>query len=132
MSTKKNHPKTNESKVVTFIGGFYIFGSVVVLLSLIFGGSQLNTVFDLPQIPDYIVKIMTILFFVPAGYLYIQRSVIGYWMIMLSSILFFCISADLTTKFGTQPHIGNMMYALFVAIASFLRREEFRSSKQKP
>ena len=47
-----------ESKVITFIGGFYIFGGIIVLLSLIFNGSQLNTIFGLPNIPDYIVKLL--------------------------------------------------------------------------
>ena len=29
-----------ESKVITFIGGFYIFGGIIALLSLLFNGSQ--------------------------------------------------------------------------------------------
>ncbi len=48
----------NESKVITFIGGFYIFGGIIVFLSLIFNGSGLNIIFDLPNIPDYIVKLL--------------------------------------------------------------------------
>lgn len=47
------------SKIITFIGGFYVFGGIVVLLSLIFGGSTLNTTFDVPNIPDYVVKLLT-------------------------------------------------------------------------
>ena len=46
-----------KSKVITFIGGFYIFGGIISFLSLLLGGSPLNTVFDLPDIPDYVVKI---------------------------------------------------------------------------
>ena len=47
-----------KSKVITFIGGFYIFGGIISFLSLLFGGSPLNTVFALPDIPDYIVKLL--------------------------------------------------------------------------
>ena len=47
-----------ESKVITFIGGFYIFGGIIVLLSLIFNGSGLNMIFGVPNIPDYIVKLL--------------------------------------------------------------------------
>ena len=47
-----------KSKVITFIGGFYIFGGIISFLSLLFGGSPLNTVFALPDIPDYIVKFL--------------------------------------------------------------------------
>lgn len=54
-----------ESKLVTFIGGFYIFGGIVVLLSLLFNSSQLNTVFDLPNVPDYIVKLSVGVIYIP-------------------------------------------------------------------
>ena len=33
-----------KSKVITFIGGFYIFGGIISFLSLLLGGSPLNTV----------------------------------------------------------------------------------------
>lgn len=45
-----------KTKVITFIGGFYIFGGIISFLSLLLGGSPLNTVFALPDIPDYVVK----------------------------------------------------------------------------
>ena len=56
-----------ESKVITFIGGFYIFGGIIVLLSLIFNGSALNIAFDLPNVPDYIVKLIVSLIYIPLG-----------------------------------------------------------------
>ena len=34
-----------KSKVITFIGGFYIFGGIISFLSLLLDGSPLNTVF---------------------------------------------------------------------------------------
>ena len=60
------------SKLVTFIGGFYIFGGIIVLLSLIFGGSPLNTVFDLSDTYDKIVKLFIALIYIPLGFLYIN------------------------------------------------------------
>ena len=62
-----------KSKIITFIGGFYIFGGIIALLSLIFNGSQLNTVFNLPDVPDYIVKLLLGIIYIPIGYLYIKR-----------------------------------------------------------
>jgi hypothetical protein len=117
-----------ESKLVTFIGGFYIFGGVVIFMSLIFGGDPINTVFGLPNTPDWIVKLLIAALFIPGGYLYVQRLVLGYWFILVSSIVFFCISATLTTQYGTQPYIGNMLYAFFVAIITIMRKPEFKSS----
>ena len=65
-----------ESKIVTFIGGFYIFGGIIVLLSLIFNGSELNVIFDLPNTPDYVVKLLIGLIYIPLGYLYKLDSII--------------------------------------------------------
>lgn len=115
-----------ESKIVTFIGGFYVFGGIVALLSLIFRGDSLNAVFGLPNdIPDYVVKLVVATLYTTTGYLYLQRVKLGYWLILVSSIVVFCISATLTTRYQTQPYIGNMLYALFVAVVSIVKREEF-------
>lgn len=35
-----------KSKVITFIGGFYIFGGIISFLSLLLGGSPLNTIVE--------------------------------------------------------------------------------------
>ena len=106
-----------ESKVITFIGGFYIFGGIIALLSLLFNGSQLNLVFNLPNIPDYIVKLLLAIVYIPLGY--------SHWIILILAILTFFVSADLTTKLNTQPYIGNLLYSLFVIITTIIRRKEF-------
>lgn len=122
---------TAESKVVTFIGGFYVFGGVVVLLSLIFGGSSLNTAFSLPNIPDALVKSLVALIFIPMGILYTRRRKAAYWFILMFSIVFFCISADLVVQQNRQPYIGNMIYALFVAVVTIVKRKEFQIRRIK-
>lgn len=117
-----------ESKIVTFIGGFYIFGGIIVLLSLIFNGSNLNILFDLPNIPDYIVKLVVGIIYIPLGYLYINRIKNSNWIILTLAIIFFVISASLTTEFNTQPFIGNLIYSLFVIVVTIIRRKEFTKS----
>ncbi len=117
-----------ESKIVTFIGGFYIFGGIIVLLSLIFKGSELNVIFNLPNTPDYIVKLLVSIVYIPLGYLYINRIKNSNWIILALAILFFCISASLTTEFNTQPFIGNLIYSLFVITVTIMRRKEFINS----
>ena len=114
-----------KSKIITFIGGFYIFGGIIALLSLIFNGSQLNTVFNLPDVPDYIVKLLLGIIYIPIGYLYIKRVNFSSWIILGLAVLTFCISADLTVKLNTQPYIGNLLYSLFVIIATIVKRNEF-------
>lgn len=114
-----------KSKIITFIGGFYIFGGIIALLSLIFNGSQLNTVFNLPDVPDYIVKLLLGIIYIPIGYLYIKRVNFSSWIILGLAVLTFCISADLTVKLNTQPYIGNLLYSLFVIIATIVKRNGF-------
>lgn len=117
-----------KSKIITFIGGFYIFGGIIALLSLIFNGSQLYTVFNLPDVPDYIVKLLLGIIYIPIGYLYIKRVNFSSWIILGLAVLTFCISADLTVKLNTQPYIGNLLYSLFVIIATIVKRNEFINS----
>lgn len=116
-----------ESKVITFIGGFYIFGGIIVLLSLIFNGSALNINFDLLNVPDYIVKLIVSIIYIPLGYLYINRIKNSNWVVLVLAIIFGCISASLTTKYNTQPFIGNLVYSCFVIVMTFLKRKEFKN-----
>lgn len=83
-----------KSKVVTFIGCFYIFGGIIVLLSLLFNGSPLNIVFDAPSIPDYIVKLLVGFIYIPMGYLYVKRVKFSNWITL---ILQFCSFALVLT-----------------------------------
>lgn len=114
-----------QSKVITFIGGYHVFSAVAVFLSLLFNGSQMNTVFGVPQIPDYIVKTLIVIIYIPTGYLFMKRVTISYWIILILQIIFFFISASLTKRYSTQPYIGNMLYSLFVIVVTILRRKEF-------
>ena len=114
-----------KSKIITFIGGFYIFGGIVVLLSLLLNGSPMNTVFDLPDSSNHIVKLLIGIIYVPLGYLFLKRIRFSNWIVLVLAILTFCISAELVTKFDTQPYIGNTIYALFVIIVTIIRRNEF-------
>lgn len=114
-----------KTKIITFIGGFYIFGGIVVLLSLLLNGSPMNTVFDLPDSSNHIVKLLIGIIYVPLGYLFLKRIRFSNWIVLVLAILTFCISAELATKFDKQPYIGNTIYALFVIIVTIFRRNEF-------
>ena len=114
-----------KTKIIPFIGGFYIFGGIVVLLSLLLNGSPMNTVFDLPDSSNHIVKLLIGIIYVPLGYLFLKRIRFSNWIVLVLAILTFCIRAELATKFDTQPYIGNTIYALFVIIATMIRRNEF-------
>ena len=63
-----------ESKVITFIGGFYIFGGIIVLLSLIFNGSGLNMILWFTPIHSRLYcKIISRYYIYTTSHLYINR-----------------------------------------------------------
>ena len=101
-----------KSKVITFIGGFYIFGGIISFLSLLLDGSPLNTVFALPDIPDYIVKFLLTIIYIPAGYLFLKRVKFSNWLILALAVLTFCISTELTTTFNAHPDLFRRAIAL--------------------
>ena len=98
------------------------------LFCLYLDGSPLNTVFALPDVPDYIIKFLLAIIYIPAGYLFLKRVKFSNWMILVLAVLTFCISTELTTTFNAQPYIGNMLYSLFVIIATIIRRKEFTNN----
>ena len=98
------------------------------LFFLYLDGSPLNTVFALPDVPDYIIKFLLAIIYIPAGYLFLKRVKFSNWLILVLAVLTFCISAELTTTFNAQPYIGNMLYSLFVIIATIIRRKEFTNN----
>ncbi len=116
--------KIKHSMIITFIGGFYVFGGIIILLSLFFNGSAINIIFGLPDVPDHIVKLCVSVIYIPAGYFYIKRSKIAYWIILVCAVITFLISADLTTITGMQPYIGNLIYSLFVIISKTFTAKE--------
>ena len=97
----------------------------MVLLSLLLNGSPMNTVFDLPDSSNHIVKLLIGIIYVPLGYLFLKRIRFSNWIVLVLAILTFCISAELATKFNAQPYVGNTIYALFVIIVTIFRRNEF-------
>ena len=89
---------------------------------------DIRIVFDLPDIPDYVVKFLLAIIYIPAGYLFLKRVKFSNWLILVLAVLTFCISAELTTTFNAQPYIGNMLYSLFVIIVTIIRRKEFTNN----
>ena len=87
--------KIKHSMIITFIGGFYVFGGIIILLSLFFNGSAINIIFGLPDVPDHIVKLCVSVIYIPAGYFYIKRSKIAYWIILVCAVITFLIKYSL-------------------------------------
>lgn len=117
---------TKRPSGITFVGYFYIFGSLVLLLTL--GVKQeiaINVRFGVPYLPETIVRIFIALFTIIMAYGYLKLKKWGYWTVMIYSILFLIISLNQIALYNSQPFIGNAVYSVFVLSYTFMKRNNF-------
>jgi hypothetical protein len=102
---------------ITFISGYQMLGVFAVLFTL---NSQQNPPlsirFGVPFIPEILVKICVVIFAIIIAYGYFIQSKWGYWSMLIYSVLFCCVSIFQVNKYGSQPFIGNAIYAAIVII----------------
>lgn len=111
---------------ITFIGLFQILGALAVLLTLkVQQNPPLNVRFAVPFIPELLVRICVVIFALIIAYSYLKQSKFGYWSMLIYSILFCCISFFQVSKYGSQPFIGNAIYATIVTIYTILHSKDF-------
>ena len=111
---------------ITFIGYFYIFGSIVLLLTL--GVKQevsINVRFGVPYLPEMIVRIFVALFSIAMAFGYLKLKKWGYWAVIIYSILFLLVSMNQISHYNIQPFIGNAIYSVIVLIYTFMNRASF-------
>jgi hypothetical protein len=114
---------------ITFIGYFYVFGAIVLLLTL--GVKQeigMNIRFGLPHTPEIIVRISMIALSLSMGYGYLNMKRWGYWTMIVYSLLFLGISLNQVAVYNSQPFIGNVIFSLIVLIYTVVKRNLFLKS----
>ena len=117
---------TKRPSGITFIGYFYVFGSIVLLLSL--GVKQevaINVRFGVPYLPEMIVRIFIALFSIAMAYGYLKLKKWGYWTVIIYSILFLLLSLNQISHYNSQPFIGNAIFSIIVLIYTFMSRRSF-------
>ncbi|KNY27588.1 hypothetical protein [Pseudobacteroides cellulosolvens] len=111
---------------VTLIGCFYIFGAVVLLLTLgIKQDFEFNIRFGIPGVPEIIVRLSIIMLSLIMAYGYLKLEKWGYWIMILYSIVFLMISLNQVSVYKSQPFIGNVIFSLIVIIYTFTKRKCF-------
>ena len=86
-------------KGVTFIGYFYILGSIALLLSLILGTDQDVTISLRFVVPHILVAILCLV--ISFGYLTLKKW--GFGLMLLYSLISFIVSLRLAVEYNTQP-----------------------------
>lgn len=115
---------------VTLIGYFYIFGAIMLLLSVFLPGSSINGfgigfIHGISFIPEQLMRIITALFALILSYGYLKLDRWGYWLMLAYSILFFFISIYLAVQLNQQPFIGNMIWSIIVSVYTYVKRNSF-------
>ena len=114
---------------VSLIGYFYIFGSVVLIISLFFQTTAdeitIATRLGFPWIPEVIMKIALSAFSIVLAYYYLKLSVLGFWLMIVYCSYFLSVSLYLSTEYGGQPFIGNIVFSVIVLIYTIFKRSNF-------
>jgi len=114
-------------KGIAFIGYFYIFGAVILLISL--GTKQdigMAIRFGVPNIPETAVRVFIAIvsFILAMGYLKLRKW--AYWSMIIYSLLFLVVSMNLLTQYNSQPFLGNAIWSAIVLIYTYIKRDYFR------
>jgi hypothetical protein len=116
---------------ITLIGYFYIFGAIVLLLTL--GVKQeigMNIRFGVPYIPETVVRIFIIAVSLIIAYGYLNLKKWGYFSMIIYSILFLIISLNQVSVYNSQPIIGNAIFSIIVLIYTVIKRKYFHNKEQ--
>lgn len=120
--------KTKNPLGIILIGWYQIFGALIVLFSLnVQQTPAFNVRFAVPFIPELLMKISVIVFALIISYGYLRQTKWGYWSMLIYSVLFCCLSLFQINKYGSQPFIGNAIYAAIVAIYTLIHNKYFTS-----
>lgn len=113
--------------IISFIGYFYVFGAVVLLLTL--GAKQdiaINVRFGVPFLPETAVTIFVAVFSIVMAYGYLNLKRWGYWTMIIYSIIFSVISAKQIGTADDKVFIGNLIFSLIVLIITYRNRVVFK------
>lgn len=115
---------------ITLISYFYIFGSVILLLSALFfnvddGEVGIAARFGILSFPEQLFRIIVAIssLVIITGYLRLKRW--GFWLMILYSFIFGIISYILLLSYNQQPFLGNTIWSIIVLIYTFYVRKSF-------
>jgi hypothetical protein len=114
---------------ISFIGYFYIFGAIVLFLTLgIKQDININVRFGVPFLPEIAVRIFVAVFTILMAYGYLSLKKWGYWTMIIYSIIFSFISTNQANIYHSQPFIGNIIFSVIVLFYTVIMRHSFNNS----
>jgi hypothetical protein len=120
------------SKIIAVIGYFYVFGAIILLISL--GTKQnidFNIRFGIPAVPELAVRLTLAFFTLFMAYAYLKQTALGFWTMEIYSLAFVIISLCQFNKYNDQLFWGNALFSIFVLVVTAIKRNYFfRIEKQ--
>lgn len=114
---------------VILIGSFYIFGAIVLIITLgVRQDINMNIRFGVPFIQEISVRIFVAIFALVMAYGYLNLKKWGYWTMVIYSLVFSIISTYQMNIYHSQPFIGNVIFSSIVLLYTFIKRRSFYNS----
>ena len=117
---------------ITLIGYFYIFGSIILLITLFTNPIEQYGIavrFGLPNVPENIMKVLVSMFSLIMAYGYLKLEKWGYWFMITYTLYFLVVSINLSQQYNEQPFYGNVIWSIMVLVYTFNKRKYFDMSK---
>ena len=116
---------------ITLIGGFYVFGAVVLIITLFTNGVDkfgIAARVGMPNVPENIMRILIsiISLTVSCGYLRLRKW--GYWFMISYNLYMFIVSIFLSFQYRQQPFYGNVIWSIIVLVYTFSKRKKFNKT----
>lgn len=116
---------------VTLIGYFYVFGSIILIITLFTNPSDQYGIavrFGLPDVPEKIMKVLVSIISLIMAYGYLNLKKWGYWFLMTYTIYFLVVSFTLAQQYNQQIFYSNMIWSILVLLYTFTKRKYFKLS----
>lgn len=113
---------------ITLIGYFYIFGAIVLIVTLLTNATEeygIAVRFGLPNVPEGIMKVLVSLISLIIAYGYLKLEKWGYWFMITYTIYFLVVSITLSQQYNQQLFYGNVIWSIIVLIYTLVKRKSF-------
>jgi hypothetical protein len=113
---------------ITFIGYFYIFGAVILIITLFTNAADefgISVRFGLPFIPENIMRAIISIISIILAFGYLRLKKWGYWFMLTYTIYFLIASITLSQQYKRQLFYGNVIWSITVLIYTLTKSKYF-------
>ncbi|KOA18506.1 hypothetical protein CLHOM_34080 [Clostridium homopropionicum DSM 5847] len=117
---------------ITLIGGFYVFGALVLIITLFTNATDKFGIafrFGLPNIPEDIMRIVVSIVFLVMAFGYLRFAKWAFWLMITYTVYFLAVSIILSQQYNEQIFYGNAIWSSIVLVYTLTKRKYFYKDK---